>query len=428
MPNTANVSARTPPALDPAAEPGLGPARTPRRRPKDRKEQIVRVAAESFSARGYNEVGIDDIAAAVGISGPALYRHFPNKYALFRHVVLTLADVLVAACEVENPSSPGDTERYGGADPGTQLGTVLRALIAATIEQRTTGGLYRWEERYLTTEDREAARARIALVNRSISAPLTRLRPGLEATDTALLSAAALSVVGSITAHRTPLADKRIEALLHEAAWSVLTADVSAWPEGGHERTSPAPGLPSSSKREQLLQAALHLFYERGYHDVSIEEIGSAAELNASGVYRYFDSKADLLAAIFTRASERLTAATTTVLATSATPIEALHGLTRMYVRLSFAQTELMHVYYAEVGGLPEKERSALRAQQRDHIEEWVALLKQPHPTRPAAELRFLVHAALGLVLDVGQLLRFDSSAAAQGTVSALMAATLLLG
>src|SRR5690349_12874152 len=52
------------------------------KRPKDRKAQIAQVAAELFCARGFHGVGLDEIAAAVGISAPAVYRHFENKYAI----------------------------------------------------------------------------------------------------------------------------------------------------------------------------------------------------------------------------------------------------------------------------------------------------------------------------------------------------------
>jgi AcrR family transcriptional regulator len=51
-----------------------------RKRPRDRKDRIAQVAAELFCARGYHGVSLDEIAAAVGISAPAVYRHFPNKY------------------------------------------------------------------------------------------------------------------------------------------------------------------------------------------------------------------------------------------------------------------------------------------------------------------------------------------------------------
>ena len=67
----------------------------PRRRPKDRKTQVERAAAEAFSAAGYHAVRMEAIAAKVGISAPALYRHYPSKYDLFRAAVLNLGQQLV---------------------------------------------------------------------------------------------------------------------------------------------------------------------------------------------------------------------------------------------------------------------------------------------------------------------------------------------
>ena len=72
-----------------------GSAAPPRRRPKDRKAQVERAAAEAFSAAGYHAVRMEAIAAKVGISAPALYRHYPSKYDLFRGAVLNLGQQLV---------------------------------------------------------------------------------------------------------------------------------------------------------------------------------------------------------------------------------------------------------------------------------------------------------------------------------------------
>ncbi|WP_010594937.1 TetR/AcrR family transcriptional regulator, partial [Rhodococcus sp. P14] len=173
-------------------------APAPRRRPKNRKAQIAAVAAEAFSERGYHGVGIDEIAAAVGISGPALYRHFPNKYALFRDAALSLGTTLGTAVAEADAASPSS------ADPGERLDGLLLAAIRTTVECRRTAGLYRWESRYLTAEDRDAVRREIWGVNRRIGAALAALRPGLPEPDNVILSAAMLSVVGSITAHRAP--------------------------------------------------------------------------------------------------------------------------------------------------------------------------------------------------------------------------------
>lgn len=391
--------------------------RSPVRRPKNRKAQIASVAAAAFSERGYHAVGIGDIAAEVGISGPALYRHFPNKYALFRDAAMGLADALYDSfAELEGPS-----------DPGARIEGILMGFIGTTIDNRRTGGLYRWENRYLEPEDRTALRERTEAINRALAEPLCQLRPTLSAYDSTMASAAALSVIGSITAHRATLSTKHIESLLLGAALATLRCELQ--PLRDPSSTSPTEagrGMLTASKRELLLAESLRLFYLHGYHDVSIEDIAAAAGMNASGVYRHFSGKAELLATTFHRAGDRLAVALGSALENSTTPDDALAGLVAVFVDLSFRQHELMSVYYAEIVNLPKNERTALRKVQRLNIDEWSGLLRQVRPNLSIAEARFLVHAALGLVLDVGRMLHFDSRSGGPARVRALMLATLL--
>lgn len=383
-----------------------------RRRPRDRKAQIVKTAARAFSERGYHPVGIDEIAAELGISGPALYRHFPNKYALLVAAAEYGADLIrCAAATADDPERPA-TER---------IDAVLAALVTATIDNRRGGGLYRWERRYLDPADRKRIRAIFDSANTHVSEPLRQLRPELTDADAELLAVAALSVIGSITSHGTALAGGKLAELLTSLCWSVLRADLPPRPTTTTPPTS--PGMTVSSKRELLLNEALRVFSKRGYHEAAIEDIGAAAGMNASSVYRYFPSKAELLSSAFYRAADRLAVAAGDALATASTPREALLTLADRYIALAFANPELLSVYFAEFGNLPAGERSQLRALQRQHVEEWVHLLGDT--SGGAAETRFRVHAALGLVLDIGRLTHFDSQLETRMRVRALITAVL---
>src|SRR5687768_1975908 len=75
----------------------------PAARPKDRKATIVAAAADLFAANGSAAVGIDGIGAAVGVSGPAIYRHFAGKDAVLAAVLLdataSIADAVEAAVD-----------------------------------------------------------------------------------------------------------------------------------------------------------------------------------------------------------------------------------------------------------------------------------------------------------------------------------------
>lgn len=60
------------------------------------------------------------------------------------------------------------------------------------------------------------------------------------------------------------------------------------------------------SKREQLLQAAIRLFAERGYASVGVQEIVSAVGVTKPTLYHYFGSKQGLLAVILEEYAEPL--------------------------------------------------------------------------------------------------------------------------
>ena len=61
------------------------------KRPRSRKrtaveEEILKVAADMFSQRGYQATTLDDIAVAAGISRAAFYSYFPSKEELLRRM------------------------------------------------------------------------------------------------------------------------------------------------------------------------------------------------------------------------------------------------------------------------------------------------------------------------------------------------------
>lgn len=55
--------------------------------------------------------------------------------------------------------------------------------------------------------------------------------------------------------------------------------------------------------RQQVMYSAIRLFSERGFHEVTVEEISDAANVSPSTFFRYVDSKAG---AVFGLADERL--------------------------------------------------------------------------------------------------------------------------
>ena len=50
--------------------------------------------------------------------------------------------------------------------------------------------------------------------------------------------------------------------------------------------------------RERLLEAALHLFAEHGYHGASMRQIADAADVAVGGIYNHFRNKEEILTAV----------------------------------------------------------------------------------------------------------------------------------
>ncbi|OBA80567.1 TetR family transcriptional regulator [Mycobacterium sp. 1164966.3] len=389
-----------------------------RRRPKDRKAQIARASAEAFSAQGYHAVSMETIAAKVGISAAALYRHYDGKYDLFRGAVLALSQQLVDCTDIEELD-----------DPAATLDQLIAALIDATLDNRDSGGLYRWQARYLRAEDQTTLTDQLKLVNRRIQKPLMKIRPDLVSTQRWVLSAGVLSVIGSIVDHNARLPADDIRELLAEAAAAVLGAELP------HPRdVIPRPVswrifAEDAGVYEALLHASMALFRQRGYAETSMAEIAKAAGVPVSGIYRYFSGKCEILSTGLRRAADRVSGQLSPVLGALTEPRQALVLLIDAYVATSFANPELAAVYYTERVNLTPADQRLLHNVQQSTIDSWVRLLTAARRSLGPMQARFLVHAAMALVVDLGRMVnpdgKADESPYTQACVRKLMELTL---
>ncbi|OLF12054.1 hypothetical protein BLA60_08495 [Actinophytocola xinjiangensis] len=357
---------------------------TQRRRPRDRGACIALAAAELFCVRGFHNVALEDIAGVVGITGPAIYRHFPTKQAILAAAVEELAGAFATT--------------VASAAPGG-LPDVVGALVRFALDRRPVVRLYQWESRHLPAGERVRLAGRFADTVAVLRELVAGNRPSLSTRDVSVLVAAALSVVVSPSTHRATLARSTAERTVTDGALAVLATDL---PPPGRRPAGPDRRLTLLPRRERLLAEAVRLFHERGYHAVSIAEIGAAAGITASSVYAHVTGKADLLAAAYHRATSRLELATAEALTGTTSPATALRRLAETYVRITFDQADLTAVYVSESENLRPADRHRLRVAQRRHVDTWVGLLGDLEPQRPAV-LRFRVHAALNVVTDLAR-------------------------
>jgi AcrR family transcriptional regulator len=73
-----------------------GPPTRRSRQKSDRRSLLLAAAERLFAERGFPAVRLEDIGAAADVSGPAIYRHFPNKEALLVELLTEISSRLLA--------------------------------------------------------------------------------------------------------------------------------------------------------------------------------------------------------------------------------------------------------------------------------------------------------------------------------------------
>ncbi|WP_433802508.1 TetR/AcrR family transcriptional regulator [Actinomycetospora sp. CA-084318] len=150
------------------------------------------------------------------------------------------------------------------------------------------------------------------------------------------------------------------------------------------------------ARKDRILAAAAELVAKHGYHAVGMADIGAAAGIVGSGIYRHFGSKSALLSALLEQLMDEMQRTGAAAVADAGDDREALERLVANHVRFAIEDRRLLQVYYREAHHLPEDDLRRLRRAQRHYVEEWVIVLTPLRRELSDAELRVVVHAALG--------------------------------
>lgn len=373
---------------------GLVPAGKPaalRKRPRDRKDRIIAAAAARFGTAGFRATSVEDIASDVGVTAGAIYRHFQSKDHLLETVVSKAADALLEETQ---------DALVRARDEGGVRGAALRALVVATVRFAAANpALYatfvreRRQPTGAVSEPTRRAEAgivdewRVAVRMSALRLDEGRIETRLDSTLAALREMALSAEPGELEKH---------EALLTDAFLAVWHSPV--------ERSKPArppaePGFrPPVLRSKQILDAALTLFRERGFHDVGMDDIASAVGMVASGLYRFYPSKSDMLLDAYDLVVAHVIAGMDTVLADAKDADEALEGLIDLQVKTARSVIDLIVVTEREGAALPETERPRLARRRRQILETHVAVLREAQPHLSEAEARLVLFGLQPLI------------------------------
>ncbi len=200
---------------------------TPNRRSQqksDRRLQLLSTAERLFAERGFLAVRLEDIGAAAGISGPAIYRHFPNKESLLVELLVGISSRLLAgARQVTTNSNDAAAALDGLID--FHLDFALGEPDLIRIQDRDLGHLPAAAERQVRKAQRQYVEIWVGV--------LRQLDPGLAEADARLMAHAAFGLLNS-TPHSMESADTKSACAPHSRAVmramtvAALTVDVGA--------------------------------------------------------------------------------------------------------------------------------------------------------------------------------------------------------
>jgi AcrR family transcriptional regulator len=151
-------------------------------------------------------------------------------------------------------------------------------------------------------------------------------------------------------------------------------------------------------RRQQILDVAAGLFAQRGFHGVSVGDIGKAVGVSGPALYKHFDSKDAVLAEMLVAISERLLAEGRERVAHADGPDDALAALVDWHVTFALAQPALIVVQDRDWQSLPAEARERVRLLQREYVDLWATQLQRGHPGLDLDRGRAMAHATFGLI------------------------------
>jgi AcrR family transcriptional regulator len=111
----------------------------------ERREHLVRLAAELFAEKGYQATTVRNIADEAGILSGSLYHHFDSKESIVDEILTSFFDALTAANQAA-------LER--GGDPRTVLAELVRICFGTLVPHRAAIMVMQNDWNYLRQFDR----------------------------------------------------------------------------------------------------------------------------------------------------------------------------------------------------------------------------------------------------------------------------------
>jgi AcrR family transcriptional regulator len=180
--------------------------------------------------------------------------------------------------------------------------------------------------------------------------------------------------------------------------------------------------------REAIMTAAADLFRERGFRETSLSDIGAAAGVSGPAIYRYFNSKGELLSVLIEEAAILWRGTVDQVLNEDAPPQVALERLIDAAVVLQLRNGNLRDVFVKEYRSLDADARRRVARIERVRMAEWVHLLCEVQPALSDQEARAAVTMVDGMLRSITVLTDMDQEQLARVMKDMVLGGLLSVG
>src|SRR5258708_27855547 len=136
-----------------------------------------------------------------------------------------------------------------------------------------------------------------------------------------------------------------------------------------------AAGARPAVTADAVLEAALTLFVERGYHGTAVSQVAACLGIRTPSLYNHMRSKQDLLEAIIGRTVDGVLDDFRTAVDGLSDPVEQLRRAIRVYALRHATHRREALVANRDTTSLPEPARTRIRQRERAHEQEGHAFI-----------------------------------------------------
>ena len=157
-------------------------------------------------------------------------------------------------------------------------------------------------------------------------------------------------------------------------------------------------GPVTTKRQQQILDIAAELFAERGFHGVSVHDIGAACGISGPALYKHFSGKDEILTRGLTAISQQLLDTGRARAELADNPADALDALIGWHIEFALGHPAFIVIQGREWANLDADGRGEVRALQLAYIDIWVTTLRELRPDLDKAAARAAVQATFGLL------------------------------